>query len=115
MQVLIDPRDGHLITDGTWKYKIPAVSCIPETLNVYFLEVGALSASSYPLSLCLGFVKEDKPTVFKSSGLEQDSPNPRAVVGSKAVGEPSLLLSTTVLYAIRHAVCHAHYSGKSVH
>ena len=45
-QVLIDPRDGHLITDGTWKYKIPAVSCVPETLNVYFLEVGVLGRSS---------------------------------------------------------------------
>ena len=33
----------------------------------------------------------------------QDSPNPRGVMGSKASGEPSLLLSTSVIHAVRHA------------
>ena len=34
----------------------------------------------------------------------QDSPNPKGVMSSKASGEPSLLLSTSVLYALRHAI-----------
>ena len=33
----------------------------------------------------------------------QDSPNPKGVLGSKASGEPCLLLSTSVLHALRHA------------
>ena len=40
----------------------------------------------------------------------QDSPNPKGVMSSKASGEPSLLLSTSVLYAIRHAVVAARTS-----
>ena len=34
----------------------------------------------------------------------QDSPNPKGVMSSKASGEPSLLLTTSVLYALRHAI-----------
>lgn len=34
----------------------------------------------------------------------QDSPNPKGVLSSKASGEPSLLLTTSVLYALRQAV-----------
>jgi len=39
--------------------------------------------------------------------LVQDSPNPRGVLGSKASGEPSLLLTTSILYALRSAVVSA--------
>jgi len=34
----------------------------------------------------------------------QDSPNERGVMGSKASGEPSLLLSVSILHAMRSAV-----------
>ena len=34
----------------------------------------------------------------------QHSPNPKGVLGSKASGEPSLLLTTSILYALRDAV-----------
>ena len=34
----------------------------------------------------------------------QDSPNRRGVMGSKASGEPSLLLSVSILHALRAAV-----------
>lgn len=34
----------------------------------------------------------------------QDSPNERGVMGSKASGEPSLLLSVSILHAMRGAV-----------
>lgn len=44
----------------------------------------------------------------------QDSPNPKGVMSSKASGEPSLLLSTSVLYALRHAVDAARHSLNSL-
>ena len=38
-ETMVDPDSGRLITDGTWEYKIPAASCIPQQLNVTFLKV----------------------------------------------------------------------------
>ena len=37
-EVIIDSDTGRLVTDGTWEYKIPAASCIPQQLNVTFLK-----------------------------------------------------------------------------
>ena len=45
---------------------------------------------------------------YSSANMVQDSPNPRGIMGSKASGEPSLLLTTSILYAIRHALMAAH-------
>ena len=39
-EVIIDSDTGRLVTDGTWEYKIPAASCIPQQLNVTFLKAG---------------------------------------------------------------------------
>lgn len=36
--------------------------------------------------------------------VPQDSPNPRGVMSSKASGEPSLMMSTSVLTALQNAV-----------
>lgn len=38
-EVVYDEKTGHLITDGTWTYKPPAASCIPQQLIVEFLKV----------------------------------------------------------------------------
>lgn len=46
--------------------------------------------------------------------LLQDSPNKKGVMGSKASGEPSLLLTTSVLYALRNAVKAARESFKAL-
>ena len=41
-EVIIDSDTGRLVTDGTWEYKIPAASCIPQQLNVTFLKACVL-------------------------------------------------------------------------
>ena len=38
-EVMVEDSTGRLITDGTWKYKIPTVACIPQELHVNFLKV----------------------------------------------------------------------------
>ncbi len=42
-EVVVDEGSGRLITDGTWTYKIPAASCIPQQMNVEFLKARPLS------------------------------------------------------------------------
>lgn len=32
-------QDGQFVTDSTWNYKIPSVTCIPQELHVQLLEV----------------------------------------------------------------------------
>ena len=70
-EVLIEPKEGKLLSDSTWTYKIPTAADIPRNFNVTFLK---------------------------------DSPNIRSVMSSKASGEPSMMLSMSVLYALRRAV-----------
>ena len=38
-EVVYDAETGHLLSDGTWTYKIPTAACIPRKLNVAFLRV----------------------------------------------------------------------------
>lgn len=38
-QVDYDSKTGKLIQDSTWTYKIPSATCVPQQLNVAFLEV----------------------------------------------------------------------------
>ena len=38
-QVDYDSETGKLIQDSTWTYKIPSATCVPQQLNVAFLEV----------------------------------------------------------------------------
>lgn len=48
----------------------------------------------------------DIPVDFRIKFLE-NRPNPLGVLGSKAVGEPPLVLSNSVLYALRQAIASA--------
>ncbi|CAH1790691.1 unnamed protein product [Owenia fusiformis] len=48
----------------------------------------------------------DVPIEFNVT-LLKDSPNPKAVYSSKAIGEPPLILASTVFYAIKHAITSA--------
>ncbi len=55
-EVIIDSDTGRLVTDGTWEYKIPAASCIPQQLNVTFLKAGQpfLETAVLGNTWCLG-------------------------------------------------------------
>ena len=41
-EVVVDPETGHLLSDGTWTYKIPTAACIPRKLNISFLKARAV-------------------------------------------------------------------------
>jgi xanthine dehydrogenase/oxidase len=68
---------GRLNTDNTWRYKPPAVPNIPLEMNTYL----------FPRNLA--------PEVPE---------NPSDVLSSKEVGEPPLVLATTVFLAVKAAV-----------
>jgi xanthine dehydrogenase/oxidase len=70
------PEKGRLNTANTWRYKPPAVSTIPLEMNVYL----------FPRD------KADVPE------------NPDGIFSSKEVGEPPLVLATTVFFAVKAAV-----------
>ena len=38
-QVDNDSKNGKLVQDSTWTYKIPSATCVPQHFNVAFLEV----------------------------------------------------------------------------
>ena len=42
-EVVYDKETGHLITDGTWKYKPPSAACIPQQMFVEFLKARFLA------------------------------------------------------------------------
>ena len=52
-EVVVDEKTGQLITDGTWTYKIPAASCIPQQMNVEFLKASPWSLATRPTCLAL--------------------------------------------------------------
>jgi len=68
---------GRLNTVNTWRYKPPAYTTIPLEFNVEL----------FPRDLA-----EDVPD------------NPNELLSSKEVGEPPLVLATTVYFAVKHAV-----------
>jgi xanthine dehydrogenase/oxidase len=70
------PEKGRLNTVNTWRYKPPAVSTIPLEMNVYL----------FPRD------KADVPE------------NPDGIFSSKEVGEPPLVLATTVFFAVKAAI-----------
>ncbi len=43
-EVEYDSQTGKLLQDSTWNYKIPSATCVPQQLNVAFLEVTSNSA-----------------------------------------------------------------------
>jgi xanthine dehydrogenase/oxidase len=74
--------DGELIADGTWNYKIPCSQSIPIEFNVYLLDY---------------IPSPDAKTPLDTYGIRS----------AKSTGEPPLVLSTSVFYAIRHAIASA--------
>ena len=60
-QVLVDEASGHLLTDGTWTYKIPTAACIPRQLNVEFLK--ARQPAADPACACLCVVMDGALTL----------------------------------------------------
>ncbi|XP_047499622.1 xanthine dehydrogenase/oxidase-like isoform X1 [Penaeus chinensis] len=79
-------------------------------LGLYTLEELRYSPEGVLLTRGPGTYKipgfQDIPREFNVS-LLRGAPNPRAVFSSKAVGEPPLLLATSVFYAIKQAVASA--------
>ena len=73
--------DGRLYSDGTWEYKPPTSKSIPIDFRVTISRGG-------------------RPTVDDS-----------AVAGSRALGEPPFVLSTSVFFAIKQAIMAARHDG----
>ncbi len=71
------PDEGRLNTTNTWRYKPPAVTTIPLELNTHL----------FPRSLAANVPE-----------------NPSDVLSSKEIGEPPLVLATSVFLAVKAAV-----------
>jgi xanthine dehydrogenase/oxidase len=81
-EIVIEPDGrsaGRLNSSNTWDYKVPAAASIPLELNVAFFPRAAV-------------------------GLP---PKHDIVLGSKEVGEPPLVLATSVYFAVKNAVASA--------
>ena len=70
------PEKGRLNTDNTWRYKPPAVTTIPLEMNVHL----------FPRN------------------IPQVPEDPNELFSSKEVGEPPLVLSNSVFFAVKDAV-----------
>jgi xanthine dehydrogenase/oxidase len=73
------PEKGRLNTDNTWRYKPPAVTTIPLSLNVHLFPRNSLSVRDIP---------ED----------------PNEIFSAKEVGEPPMVLANSVFFAIKAAI-----------
>ncbi len=69
--------DGFEKAVNTWDYKIPGASSIPEEFNVI---------------------------LFPRETVTDVPPNPNLVKSSKAIGEPPLVLASSVFFAVKHAI-----------
>ena len=69
-----DPDTAELISSGTWNYKVPLVQDSVGALNLSFLS-------------------------WKEGGTNKDG-----ILRSKAVGEPPMIVSNSVYFALRHAI-----------
>lgn len=74
---------GEVVSDGTWEYKPPCSKTIPQKFNVYLLKYVAVDDPHAPLKDTYG------------------------INSSKSTGEPPLVLSNTVFFAIKHAIAEA--------
>jgi xanthine dehydrogenase/oxidase len=73
-------QDGALYSDGTWDYKPPGAKSIPVAFNVRLHEA---------------------PRHHAITGETLDD---ASVNGSRGIGEPTLVLATTVFFAVKQAV-----------
>ncbi|PHN03658.1 molybdopterin cofactor-binding domain-containing protein [Flavilitoribacter nigricans] len=79
-KLVLEPEgeeQGRLNTLNTWRYKPPAITTIPLELNTYL----------YPRD--------------RSSEIPE---NPNGLISSKEIGEPPLVLATSVFFAIKDAI-----------
>ena len=76
-EVLFDPNTSELLTPNTWTYKPPATTTTPLTMNVHL------------------FPREEASEVPE---------NPNTLYSSKEVGEPPLVLATSVFFAVKEAI-----------
>jgi xanthine dehydrogenase/oxidase len=77
---LIYRDDGSLLSNGTWNYKPPCSKSIPIDFRVG-LHYGS-----------------------RHDPVTGDAFDFAAVLGSKGIGEPGLVLSTSVFFAVKHAI-----------
>jgi len=68
---------GQLNTLNTWRYKPPAITTIPLEMNTY---------------------------LYPRSNSKEVPENPNGLFSSKEVGEPPLVLATSVFFAIKSAI-----------
>jgi xanthine dehydrogenase/oxidase len=73
------PETGRLNTTNTWRYKPPAVTTIPLSLNTHLFPRNLLSVIDIP-------------------------ENPNDIFSAKEVGEPPLVLANTVFFAVKAAI-----------
>ena len=73
------PEAGSLTTTNTWRYKPPAVTNVPLSLNVHLFPRNLLSVQDIP-------------------------EEPNDIFSAKEVGEPPLVLANTVFFAIKAAI-----------
>lgn len=72
-------EQGRLNTTNTWRYKVPATTCIPLEMNVHLFPRNAKSVAGIP-------------------------DDPHDIFSSKEVGEPPLVLANSVFFAVKAAV-----------
>jgi xanthine dehydrogenase/oxidase len=77
---LIYRKDGSLLSNGTWNYKPPCSKSIPVDFRVG-----------------LHYGSRHDPVTGEALDFA-------AVLGSKGIGEPGLVLSTSVFFAVKHAI-----------
>jgi len=85
------PEQGRLNSDNTWRYKPPATTTIPLELNTYL----------YPRGDAPDHTQEGGPP---GSPVPPVPSSPDELFSSKEVGEPPLVLATSVFFAVKAAV-----------
>jgi len=84
-ETVFSDKDGRIVNNGTWDYKVPSGLDIPVQLNVTLLERDRLD------------------------------PTPAGIIGSKATGEPAYLASGCTFWAVKDAVAAARADPMSKH
>ena len=114
-----DPSSGQLLTGSLWSYATPLAWTIPKLLNVELVPVRqsaalvwVLCASSCVLATACqrrqgaasaSCAVQPLPTAHLPTQHPQESHLDRGILGSKAVGEPPLLLCASAVSAFQLA------------
>eukprot|EP00965_Chrysotila_dentata_P162465 5365493-Pleurochrysis_carterae.AAC.1 len=102
---------GANASNGTWEYKPPSSQDIPVVFNISFLKARAtMRARVKCTAACLDSwlracsLRSGDPRAVSVQTELRDVPNAAGIYSSKAVGEPAMLASASILAALRHAV-----------